>query len=107
MKKMNAKMKKEECTDRYCPFHGSIHTRGRNFKGYIKKIFGKRAVIEWERIVYYPKFERFAKSKSRIHAHIPGCIAESIKQGDYVSAVECRPLSKIIHFIITGKAEKK
>jgi len=107
MKNKNEKINEIECNDRHCPFHGKIATRGRRFKGYVRKIFGGRAVIEWERTVYYPKFERFAKSKSRIHAHIPSCIAASIKQGDYVDAIECRPLSKIIHFIVTGKAEKK
>jgi len=96
-----------KCNDKNCPFHGEIALRGRKFKGYVKRIVGRRAVIEWTRTVYYPKFERYAKSKSKIHAYVPECILESIKAGDYVNAVECRPLSKILNFIVTGKVEKK
>jgi len=106
MKTKNEKMNEKGCKDKRCPFHGEIALRGRKFKGYITKIVGRRAVIEWERTVYYAKFERFAKTKSKIHAYIPECLANIIKVGDYVKAVECRPISKILHFIVEGKVEK-
>jgi len=100
-------MKSEECKDKNCPFHGKLSVRGRQFKGTVKKIVGKRAVIEWERYIYHPKYERYSKSKSRIHAHIPSCL--DVKQEEYILAQECRPLSKIIHFVIIKilKEEKK
>lgn len=91
---------KEECGDRYCPEHGSISVRGRTFSGYVKKIMGKRAVIEWERIIYIQKYERYAKRKSKMHSHIPDCMAGKVKIGSYVKIGECRPLSKIIHSIV-------
>ena len=97
------KMKENaECEDR-CPFHGTLSIRGRRFDGTITKIVGRRAVIEWERIIYYPKFERFARLKSKLHAHIPKCMLNDIHIGDYVEIGECRPLSKITHFALTKK----
>lgn len=95
-----------ECEDR-CPYHGTLSIRGRRFEGEITKIVGRRAVIEMERIIYYPKFERFSRLKSRLHAHIPKCLAADIKLGDYVEIGECRPLSKIIHFALVKKIRSK
>jgi len=101
---METKKQPVEC-ERRCPWHGDVSVRGRHFKGFVKKIFGQRAVVEWSRVIYYPKYERFAKGKSKVHAHIPKCITNNIKVGDYVEIGECRPLSKIIHFIVLGKVE--
>ena len=95
-----------ECEDR-CPEHGCLSVRGRRFDGTIIKIVGQRAAIEWERIIYYPKFERYARMKSKLHAHIPKCMTKEIKIGDYVEIGECRPLSKIIHFVLTKKIRSK
>ena len=105
---MDAKENKQniECEKR-CPWHGEISVRGRHFKGIVKKIISQRAVVEWERVIYYPKYERFAKAKSKVHAHIPKCLINDIKQGDYIEIGECRPLSKIIHFIVLGKVSEK
>lgn len=90
----------EKCVDRNCPFHGSLSVRGRTFKGYVKKIVEKRAVIEFERLFYHPKYERYSKRKSKLHAHIPQCLMPKVKIGSYVKIGECRPLSKIIHFVM-------
>lgn len=97
------KAHESRCEDRKCPFHGNLSARGRLFKGIVKKIYGKRAVIEFERVVYNAKYERYAKEKTRIHAHIPACLLEKIKIGNSVRASECRPLSKIIHFVVMEK----
>jgi len=91
-----------ECNDERCPTHGNLSVRGRTFKGYITKIVGRRAVIEWERIVYFSKYERYARKKSKVHAHIPLCLLPKVKVGNYVKIGECRPLSKIIHFVLLG-----
>ncbi|MEM2956081.1 MAG: 30S ribosomal protein S17 [Candidatus Pacearchaeota archaeon] len=101
------KINKVEC-ERKCPIHGELSVRGRYFKGAVKKIVnGQRAVVEWQRIVYYPKFERYAKTRSKVHAHIPKCLRNGIKEGDYVKIGECRPLSKIIHFVVLSKESIK
>ena len=91
-----------ECEKR-CPWHGELSVRGRHFKGFVKKIVGQRAVVEWEKVIYYPKYERYAKSRSKVHAHIPKCIMHEIKQGDYIEIGECRRLSKIMHFVVLKK----
>ena len=99
--------KQAECKDIKCPFHGELSSRGRVFKGTVIKKFPKRAVIEFERTSYIRKFERFAKSKTKLHAHVPECMENSIKIGDYVKIVECRKLSKIISFVVTEKIRGK
>jgi len=83
-----------------------IATRGRTFKGFVVKKFSKRVVVDFERTVYVQKYERFYKKKTRLHARLPDVLANEINIGDYVSLIETRPLSKIIHFIVLGKVEK-
>ncbi len=78
-----------------------VGARGRIFQGYVIKKFLKRAVIEFERTVYVHKYERYFKKKTRLHARLPDKI--DINVGDYVKIQECRPLSKIIHFIVIEK----
>lgn len=82
-----------------------VGTRGRVFQGTITKKFPTRAVIEFERTVYVPKYERYYKKKTRLHARLPKHI--NVEIGDLVRIRECRPLSKIIHFIITEKIKSK
>lgn len=82
----------------------SIAVRGRVFQGYVTKKFAKRVVIEFERTIYVKKYERFAKDKTRLHARIPEGLDVSV--GDYVQVQECRPLSKIIHFVVTEVVRK-
>ena len=43
------------------------------------------------------------KLKTQIHARLPSCMEKDINVGDYVRIEECRPLSKIIHFVVTNK----
>jgi len=100
-----AKVSKDigECKDKKCPFHGSLSVRGRYFKGIVKKILGKLAVIEFERLIYYPKYERFAKAKTKLHAYLPDCMKKTIVVGDLVKIRECRPISKIMNFIVVER----
>ncbi len=93
----------KKCGDRDCPLHGSLKTRGRNFMGTVIKKFPKRVCISFDRTIYIKKFERFAKKRTKIHARLPDCMADSINLGDYIKIKECRPLSKIINFVVTGK----
>ena len=81
-----------------------VVTRGRIFQGIVKKKFDTRVVIEFDRTVKVPKYERFMRKKTRLHARIPSGMV--IEVGDYVSAQECRPLSKIIHFVVIGIIRK-
>jgi small subunit ribosomal protein S17 len=80
-----------------------VNTRGRIFEGKIIKKFPKRIAIEFERMVYVKKYERYKKSRTKIHARVPSVMEDKIKMGDLVQVQECRPLSKIIHFIVIKK----
>lgn len=86
----------------------TVGTRGRSFEGTVTKKFPNRVVIEYERTVKVPKYERFYKKKSRIHARLP--LGMDVNIGDYIRVQECRPLSKIIHHVVIAKirsAEEK
>jgi len=78
-------------------------TRGRTFEGTVTKKFPSRVVIEFERTVYVKKYERFYRKKTRLHARLPSNLVNEINVGDYIKIRECRPLSKIIHFIVIEK----
>lgn len=86
----------------------AVQTRGRTFQGTVIKKFPGRIVVEFERTVRVPKYERFARKKTKLHARIPAGM--EVEAGDYVKVRECRPLSKIIHFAlieVLKQAEKK
>jgi len=86
--------------------HGSlVGTRGKIFYGVVVKKFEKRVVVEFERTIRIPKYERFMKKITRLHARIPEGMEVSI--GDYVKLRECRPLSKIIHFVVLEIVKKQ
>ncbi|MBS3073517.1 30S ribosomal protein S17 [Candidatus Pacearchaeota archaeon] len=110
MKKQNTKEIKNEtkdCNDGKCPIHGSISVRGKYFTGKVSKVFAKRIVIDFERVVRNEKYERFSKLKTRIHAYLPECMNDQIKVGDLVKVGETRRMSKIIHFVLLEKIQNK
>lgn len=78
-----------------------VSVRGRIFEGFVTRKFPTRVVMEFERTVYIPKYQRFTKKKTRLHARLPHAMAVSV--GDYIRIRECRPLSKIIHFVVIEK----
>ncbi len=97
------KIQSEECFDRDCPIHGNLKTRGKIFKGIVISKNQKRIAIEFERMIYVRKYERYAKKKAKIHARLPKCMEKEINVGDLIRIQECRPLSKIIHFVVIEK----
>lgn len=107
VKKEIPKLVGTECKDRDCPVHGNLRVRGRIFEGRVIKKFPKRIVIEFERMVYVRKYERYARFKTKIHARLPFCIENSINIGDLIRVGECRPLSKITHFVAIKKIKSK
>ena len=102
-KNEKASLANASCEDRNCPIHGSLKTRGRIFEGKVTKKFSTRIVIEFERMIYSRKYERYYKSKTKIHAKLPKCMNSQINLGDLIQIQECRPLSKIIHFVVIKK----
>jgi len=95
------------CNDINCPFHGTLSTRGRVFDGVVIKKFHKRVVIQFERTIYIQKFERYAKTRTRLHARLPDCLANEINIGDYIEISECRKLSKIVSFVVIKRLKTK
>ena len=84
----------------------SIRTRGRTFTGIVVEArMQTTATIEWPRRKYVKKYERYEKSRTRVKAHNPPEI--DAKKGDIVKLVECRPISKTKHFIITEKVGRE
>ena len=109
-KKQKQVAKKEEkvsCADKQCWKHGGLKARGREFEGYIVKKLPRRIVIEFERTMFIKKYERYMKKKTKLHARLPDCMKDEADVGDYVLIKECRPLSKIIHFILIKILRKK
>ena len=86
------------------PFNGSLSIRGKLFEGTVINAKAKwTVVIQKESPIYFKKFKRFGRSKNKIHAHVPSNI--NVKEGDYVIAAECRPISKSVSFVVVeGKA---
>lgn len=81
----------------------TVGTRGKIFEGFVTKKFPKRIVIEFERMSYIRKYERYASYKTKIHARLPEGMEKEINVGDLIQIRECRPLSKIIHFVVVKK----
>ncbi len=82
-----------ECNDVNCFVHGSLRTRGSILEGRVVSDKGKRTVIVKRELVrMVPKYERYARSSSRIPAHNPECIGA--KLGDLVQIAECRKISR-------------
>ena len=81
-----------------------VPTRGRTFQGKVIKKFSKRITLEFERTIYIPKYERYLKKKTKIHARIPEGM--EVSKGDLIKVRECRPLSKIIHFLVIDIIKK-
>jgi small subunit ribosomal protein S17 len=88
-----------ECLDKHCPWHGKISLRGKILEGRVVSAKSYRtAIVQREYAVYFPKYERYERRRSRIVAHNPECIAA--KEGDKVKIVECRKISKTKAFAI-------
>jgi small subunit ribosomal protein S17 len=107
IEKEASKSARAGCDDKNCHVHGGLKTRGKVFEGEVIAKYPKRVAIQFERMVYVRKYERYKKNKTKIHARLPDCMRNEIQIGDLIRIQECRPLSKIIHFVVLGKVEKE
>lgn len=90
---------RQKCNDLACPFHGHLSVRGRKFTGTVVSTkMRKTAVVEFDRLYFLPKYERYEKRRTKLKIHNPECI--NAKDGDIVNIMECRPLSKTKNFVI-------
>jgi len=96
---LNVKAPEQECDDNCCPFHGELSVRGQIFSGMVVGDRNdKTVVVQREYLKYIPKYERYEKRRSSIHAHNPPCINARID--DTVQIAECRPISKTKSFVV-------
>jgi len=99
---------KVECKDRLCPVHGKdkLKMRGRTFEGAVVKKLSGRVTIQFERMLRLPKYERYEKRKTKIHARLPDCMQSEVDIGDLILIAETRPISKMIHFVVSKVIKK-
>lgn len=93
--------------DKDCPIHGDLRTRGDTFEGVVIKKFPRRVTLQFERMIRSRKYERYSKARTKLHARLPLCMEQDINVGDLIKIQECRPLSKIIHFVVIKKIKGK
>jgi small subunit ribosomal protein S17 len=83
----------EKCTDKKCYIHGGLKVRGGRLTGRVVSTKAKNtAIIERDITRYFAKYQRRAKERSHITAHLPGCM--KVSAGDMVVLGETRKISK-------------
>lgn len=96
----------KECEDTQCPWHGSLSVRGRILEGVVVSDSMKRAVVVRRDFLHLvKKYNRYERRNGLITARLPDCI--DAKEGDYIKAIECRPLAKSISFVVVEKSENQ
>jgi len=90
---------RKTCEDELCPFHGTLSVRGKLLTGIVSSAKAPKMVVvsrEYPRPT--PKYKRYQRSRSKVHAYLPTCI--DVKEGSEVKIAECRPLSKTVSFVV-------
>mmetsp|Transcript_24790 Transcript_24790/g.49548 ORF Transcript_24790/g.49548 Transcript_24790/m.49548 type:complete len:166 (-) Transcript_24790:205-702(-) len=84
--------------DKKCPFTGDVSIRGRIVKGLVISTKMKNTIVmRRDFLRYIKKYRRFEKRHKNITVHCSPCF-ENVKEGDIVTAGQCRPLSKTVRF---------
>ncbi|MBI4143681.1 30S ribosomal protein S17 [Candidatus Woesearchaeota archaeon] len=92
--------------DKNCPIHGTARTHGKIFTGTVVSTkMTKTATVEWQKLRYVQKYERYAKTRTKVKAHNPQCI--NAQKGDVVKIQETRKLSRTKNFAIIEKLGKQ
>ena len=107
-KKMAKKKEQIDCKDRLCPVHGDrkLKMRGRTFEGVVVKKLPGKVTIQFERMLKLPKYERYEKRRTKIHARLPDCMKDDVDVGDLIQIAETRPISKMIHCVVSKIVRK-
>ncbi len=89
----------EVCTDKHCPFHGSLPVRGKIMEGVVVSTKMQKTIsLKSDYLKLVKKYSRFERRRRRIHAHVPDCF--DIRVGDIVKVMECRPISKNVACVV-------
>ncbi|KAL8449826.1 hypothetical protein Emed_002789 [Eimeria media] len=84
--------------DKKCPFTGNVSIRGRIIKGMVISTKMKRCVVIRRTYLHFiSKYSRVEKRHKNVTCHLSPCF-DQVKEGDIVTAGQCRPLSKNIRF---------
>ena len=83
----------------------NMSIRGKSFTGKVVSAkMHRTVVVEWERRVLIPKYERYEKRRSKVSAHNPDEI--KAQEGDIVRIQETRPISKTKNFTVVEIVKK-
>merc|ERR1712059_78987 len=84
--------------DKKCPFTGNVSIRGRIFKGMVISSgkMTRTIVVRKHYLHYIKKYNRFEKRHRNVPVHCSP--AFDVKEGDIITAGQCRPLSKTVRF---------
>ena len=86
------------------PFFGSLPVRGQILRGKVLKAKAqKTVVVQIDKMKYDSKYERYARCSSKINAHSPASVGA--EEGDLVTLMECRPLSKTKSFVVIERRD--
>ena len=90
--------------DRNDPFYGTLSVRGQILRGTVVKAKAqKTVVVQIDKMKYDTKYERYARSSSKLNAHSPASVGA--QEGDNVTIMECRPLSKTKSFVVIERRD--
>ncbi|MEM2948349.1 MAG: 30S ribosomal protein S17 [Candidatus Anstonellales archaeon] len=95
-----------ECNDKNCPMHGSLRVRGMIVTGKVVSTrMRKSVVVERDLLKPVSKYKRRARTKSKLHAHLPDCI--KVNLGDEVEIGQTRKLSKTKAWVVLRVIKKE
>lgn len=101
---IGVKPPESSCEDPNCPFHGTLSVRGQVMDCVVKSVkMDGTAVVERKYLKYQQKYERYEKRTNRFSVHVPACI--TLKAGDSVTIIECRPLAKTVSFVVVERRD--
>jgi small subunit ribosomal protein S17 len=90
---------RKACEDILCPFHGRLSVRGKLLSGIVVSTRANNMIVVSREFPHQvSKYQRYERSRSRVHAYLPECIEAT--EGDEITIAECRPLSKTVSFVV-------
>lgn len=79
--------------------------RGGTYVGVVKSAKAPKTVtVERTLTTFVPKYERYKKVRSKVHAHVPADM--TVTEGDVVRIGETRKISKTKNFIVIEVVQK-
>lgn len=83
--------------DKKCPWTGNVSIRGRVVRGrVISTKMNKTAIVRRDSLHYVAKYKRYEKRHRNMAVHVSPAFL--LKEGDFVTVGECRPLAKTVRF---------